>query len=173
MASMDHADSQGGVAAGELRSFVDRLERLDEEIAALNDDKRDMYAEIRARGYDVKAVKEILKLRKQDPDEREEHEAIVELYLNALGMADTRPRVPEPAPKPKASRAPARKADDVTAEATLSVGDKSATMPLKTAALVMDAMETETGRRVLAAAIDVVTSKPVDAGADELAWSEA
>lgn len=85
--SMESAESQGGVAAGELRQFIERIERLEEEKKALQDDIKDVMAELKGRGYDVKAVRSILKLRKQDPDERQEAEAILELYLNALGMA--------------------------------------------------------------------------------------
>lgn len=80
------AESGGSVAAGELRQFIERIERLEEEKAALQDDIKDVVAELKGRGYDVKAVRAILKLRKQDPDERQEAEAILELYLNALGM---------------------------------------------------------------------------------------
>ncbi|MBS1180425.1 MAG: hypothetical protein H6Q99_305 [Proteobacteria bacterium] len=87
MSSMENAESQGGVAAGELRQFIERVERLEEEKAALQDDIKDVMAELKARGYDVKAVRTILALRKKDPDERQEAEAILELYMNALGMA--------------------------------------------------------------------------------------
>jgi len=85
--SMDTMESQGGVAAGELRQFIERVERLEEEKSALQDDIKDVMAEIKGRGYDVKAVRTILRLRKKDPDERQEEAAILELYLNALGMA--------------------------------------------------------------------------------------
>ncbi len=85
--SMESAESQGGVAAGELRQFIERIERLEEEKKALQDDIKDVMAELKGRGYDVKAVRSILRLRKQDPDERQEAEAILELYMNALGMA--------------------------------------------------------------------------------------
>jgi uncharacterized protein (UPF0335 family) len=80
-------DNNGGVAAGELRQFIERVERLEEEKAALQEDISSVMAELKGHGYDVKAVRAILKLRKQDPDERQEAEAILELYLNALGMA--------------------------------------------------------------------------------------
>lgn len=83
---IDKEDNQGGVAAGELRQFIERVERLEEEKAALQDDIKDVMAELKGRGYDVKAVRAILKLRKKDPDERAEEEAVLELYLNALGM---------------------------------------------------------------------------------------
>jgi len=86
MSSMEQASSQGGVVAGELRLFIERVERLHEERAALADDVKDIFAELKGRGYDVKAVKAILKMRQQDPDERQEAEAILELYMNALGM---------------------------------------------------------------------------------------
>lgn len=83
---MSDQETQGGVAAGELRQFIERVERLEEEKAALDNDIKDVLAELKGRGYDVKAVRAILKLRKQDPDERQEAEAILELYMNALGM---------------------------------------------------------------------------------------
>lgn len=86
MTSIESAESQGGVAAGELRQFIERVERLEEEKAALQDDIKDVMAELKGRGYDVKAVRAILALRKKDPDERQEAEAILELYMNALGM---------------------------------------------------------------------------------------
>jgi len=73
------------VAANELRQFIERIERLEEEIASINADKRDVYAEAKGRGYDVKAIKHIVRLRAQDENERSEFEAIVDLYLNALG----------------------------------------------------------------------------------------
>lgn len=80
----DIADS--GVAAAELKQFVERLERLDEEIKALNDDKSEVYGELKGRGFDVKVIRHILKLRRQDHSERMEFDAILELYMNALGM---------------------------------------------------------------------------------------
>ena len=80
-------ENNGGVAAGELRQFIERVERLEEEKDALQDDIKDVFAELKGRSYDVKAVRAILKLRKQDKDERQEAEAILELYMNALGMA--------------------------------------------------------------------------------------
>jgi len=80
-------ESGGGIAAGELRSFIERVERLEDEKSALMDDIKDVIAEIKGRGYDVKAVRAILRLRKKDPDQRREEAAILDLYLNALGMA--------------------------------------------------------------------------------------
>ena len=81
----DQIESQG-IAAGELRQFIERIERLEEEKAALGEDVKDVMSELKGRGYDLVAVRAILRLRKQDPDERQEAEAILELYMNALGM---------------------------------------------------------------------------------------
>lgn len=87
----DTPDIQGGdnshrVAAGELRQFCERIERLEEEKAALADDIKDVKAEAKGRGYDMKTLNEMLKLRKLDPDERNEREALRELYADALGI---------------------------------------------------------------------------------------
>ena len=78
--------AETGIAAAELKQFVERIERLDEEIGALNEDKRDVYAELKGRGFDTKAVKRIVQIRRQDHSERMQFEAIVELYMSALGM---------------------------------------------------------------------------------------
>ena len=69
-----------------LKAFVERVERLEEEKKTIADDIRDVYAEARANGFDVKALRTIVRLRKQDADERREHETILETYLLALGM---------------------------------------------------------------------------------------
>jgi uncharacterized protein (UPF0335 family) len=74
------------IAADQLRAFVERIERLEEEKKALSDDIRDVYAEAKGNGYDVKALRQIVRLRKQDKDERQEQEAILDLYMQALGM---------------------------------------------------------------------------------------
>ena len=79
--------AESGVAAEELKQFVERIERLEEEKKAIADDIKDVYAELKGRGFDVKAVRSILRLRKQDHSERQEEEAILELYMNALGMS--------------------------------------------------------------------------------------
>jgi uncharacterized protein (UPF0335 family) len=73
-------------AKDQLKAFVERVERLEEEKKALADDVRDVYAEAKANGYDVKALRTVVKLRKQDVNERKEQEAILETYLHALGM---------------------------------------------------------------------------------------
>lgn len=77
----------GGVAADQLRSFVERIERLEEEKKAIADDIKDVYAEAKGTGFDVKVMRQIVRLRKQEPHEREEHEAVLDLYMHALGMA--------------------------------------------------------------------------------------
>lgn len=73
------------VAADQLKSFVERIERLDEERQTLTDDIADVYAEAKGNGYDVKILRQVIRIRKQDKAEREEMEAILELYMNALG----------------------------------------------------------------------------------------
>jgi uncharacterized protein (UPF0335 family) len=84
------ADAQGTEAAGfakdQLKAFVERVERLEEEKKAITDDIRDVYAEAKGNGFDVKALRAIVRLRKQDANERAEHEAILETYMHALGM---------------------------------------------------------------------------------------
>ncbi|WP_442907468.1 DUF2312 domain-containing protein [Kaistia sp. MMO-174] len=75
-----------GIAAAELRSLVERIERLEEEKKGIADDIKGVYGEGKANGYDTKALRKIVALRKKDASEREEEEAILELYKNALGM---------------------------------------------------------------------------------------
>jgi|ERR1700674_2489707 len=76
------------VAKDHLKAFVERIERLEEEKKALADDIRDVYAEAKAQGFDTKALRTIVRIRKQDAEERQEQEAILETYLQALGMLD-------------------------------------------------------------------------------------
>ncbi|WP_375454799.1 DUF2312 domain-containing protein [uncultured Methylobacterium sp.] len=80
------ASSSEGVAADELRQFIERIECLEEEKAGLAGDIKDVFAELKGRGFDVKAVREILRIRRQDHAERKEEEAILDLYMQALGM---------------------------------------------------------------------------------------
>ena len=75
------------VAADELKQFIERLERLEEEKAGIMGDIKEVFAELKGRGFDAKAVRTILRIRKQDHSERQEQEAILELYMQALGMA--------------------------------------------------------------------------------------
>ena len=73
-----------------LNSFIERIERLEEEKKALAEDLKEVYAEAKAQGYDVKTMRQIVRLRKMDADDRAEAEALLETYKNALGMlADT------------------------------------------------------------------------------------
>ena len=74
------------VTAAQLRSFIERVERLEEEKAALMADIREVYAEAKAHGFDVKTMREVVRLRKMDSDDRAEHDALLDLYLGALGM---------------------------------------------------------------------------------------
>ena len=73
-------------AKDHLKAFVERVERLEEEKKAIADDIRDVYAEAKANGFDVKALRTVVKLRKLDVNERKEQEAVLETYLHALGM---------------------------------------------------------------------------------------
>lgn len=72
--------------ANQLKAVVERIERLEEEKKTIADDIRDVYAEAKGNGYDIKALRTIIRLRKQDKTERQEHEAILETYMHALGM---------------------------------------------------------------------------------------
>lgn len=80
-------ESSQTVAAGQLRAFIERIERLEEEKKTIADDIKDVYAECKGTGFDVKAVRQLIRIRKQDKAEREEAEAILDLYMAALGMA--------------------------------------------------------------------------------------
>ncbi len=73
-------------AKDQLKAFVERIEKLEEEKKAIADDIRDVYAESKANGFDVKALRAIVRLRKMEPTEREEQDAILETYMHALGM---------------------------------------------------------------------------------------
>ena len=77
----------GGVARDQLRAFVERIERLEEEKKSIADDIKDVYGEDKAKGYDTKVMRKVVAIRKQDQNERLEHEAILDTYLHALGMA--------------------------------------------------------------------------------------
>jgi uncharacterized protein (UPF0335 family) len=86
---IEMAEEKGGVenvAASELRAFIERIERLEEEKQTIVDDIKDVMGEAKGRGYDTKAIRTILRLRKKDRDERMEEEAILQTYMAALGM---------------------------------------------------------------------------------------
>jgi uncharacterized protein (UPF0335 family) len=74
-------------AKDQLKAIVERVEKLEEEKKAISDDIRDVFAEAKVNGYDVKALRQVVKLRKMDKNERQEQEAILDTYLVALGMA--------------------------------------------------------------------------------------
>ena len=82
----DITDTSQTVAAGQLRAFIERIERLEEEKKTIADDIKDVYAEAKGNGFDTKAIRAIIRLRKQDQAEREEAETILDLYKAALGM---------------------------------------------------------------------------------------
>lgn len=73
-------------AKDQLKAIIERIERLEEEKKTISDDIRDVYAEGKGNGFDVKALRQIVKMRKQDPNERAEAETILETYMQALGM---------------------------------------------------------------------------------------
>ncbi|MEQ8443079.1 MAG: DUF2312 domain-containing protein [Alphaproteobacteria bacterium] len=70
-----------------LRSFIERIERLEEEKKALADDIKEVYSEAKGQGFDTKTMRKIVSLRKKDPDDRAEEDALLDTYLSALGMA--------------------------------------------------------------------------------------
>ncbi len=79
-------DAATRFAKDQLKAIVERIEHLEEEKKAIADDIKDVYAEAKGNGYDVKALRKIIRLRKQDKNERAEEEAILETYMHALGM---------------------------------------------------------------------------------------
>jgi len=83
---MDSMDTVG-VAGGRIRSFVERIEQVEREIQDLNDGKKEIFAEAKGEGFDVKIIKDIVKLRKQDKDERDEHETLLDVYMRAMDEA--------------------------------------------------------------------------------------
>jgi uncharacterized protein (UPF0335 family) len=78
--------AEGTIAADELRLLIERIERLEEEKKAIADDVKDVYAEAKARGYDTKTIRAIVRLRKMENHVREEAEALLETYKAALGL---------------------------------------------------------------------------------------
>ena len=85
-AAVDADEPATKFAKDQLKSIIERIERLEEEKKAISDDIRDVYAESKGNGFDVKALRAIVRLRKQDPNERAEAETILETYMHALGM---------------------------------------------------------------------------------------
>ena len=75
------------IPGGKIRSFVERVENIDGELQELNEQKKEIFAEAKGEGFDVKILKEIIKLRKQDEDERDERESLLDLYMRAMDTA--------------------------------------------------------------------------------------
>ena len=82
----DADEANNCLPADRLRSFIERIEHLEEEKKGIQDDIKDVYAELRGEGFDVKTIKAIVKLRRMDAMDRDTQEALLELYKNALGM---------------------------------------------------------------------------------------
>lgn len=105
---MDDGSFQAeSVPADQLKAFIERVERIEAEIKGLNDDKRETYAEAKGNGFCAKTIKKIVGLRRKDFAERQEEDAILELYMHALGM-NLGDAAPSRAPAPAPSRARAR-----------------------------------------------------------------
>jgi len=86
----DHTEDNaqhGNIAADRLRSLVERIERLEEERKALGSDIKDIYAEAKSAGFDVKVLRQLISLRRKEPAEIEEQETLLDVYRRALGMA--------------------------------------------------------------------------------------
>jgi uncharacterized protein (UPF0335 family) len=80
------SDDVNGIAANQLRQFVERIERLEEEKKALQEDIKEVYSEAKGRGFDIKILRKVIAIRKKDQDELSEEEALMDVYLRALGM---------------------------------------------------------------------------------------
>lgn len=80
------SDVVGGVASNQLRAFIERIERLEEEKKTIADDIKDVYGEAKSMGYDTKVLRKVISIRKLDQNERMEQEAVLDTYLAALGM---------------------------------------------------------------------------------------
>lgn len=83
---IEPASPSTSFAKDQLKSIIERVERLEEERKTIGDDVRDIYAEAKGNGFDVKALRTIVRLRKQDANERQEQETILETYMQAMGM---------------------------------------------------------------------------------------
>jgi uncharacterized protein (UPF0335 family) len=82
------AEDVGGVSGTRLKSFIERVERLEEEKAAIAEDVRDVYGEAKATGFDPKIMRKIVSLRKSNLEKRREEQELLELYMSAIGMAE-------------------------------------------------------------------------------------
>lgn len=163
--------SDGNVASAQLRQFVERAERVKEEIKAAQDDLKDVFAEAKSQGFDVATIKTIIKLRAMKPDARREAEALLDTYKAALGMLDGTPlghwALERLKPKKPASEEPEDKlADDAsTAEVEDDVADVEQ-QPTEDDARRMGTEAAKAGQPV--------TSNPFPArDARRAAWDEA
>jgi uncharacterized protein (UPF0335 family) len=77
-----------GIAGARILSIIERIEQLEEEIKALNEGKKEVFSEAKGEGYDIKVLREILKIRKLDRDERDEQESLIDLYMRAISEAE-------------------------------------------------------------------------------------
>jgi len=75
------------IPGGKIRAFIERIENLDIELQELNEQKKEVFAEAKGEGFDIKILKEIIKLRKQDQEERDERESLLDLYIRAMEQA--------------------------------------------------------------------------------------
>jgi uncharacterized protein (UPF0335 family) len=92
----------GGIAGERLKSFIERIERLEEEKRALAEDIKEVFAEAKGNGFDVKIMRQIIKIRRTDQDDLDEQEALLDTYKRALGMLpEASSDAPEEAPEPK------------------------------------------------------------------------
>ncbi|MDA8231923.1 MAG: DUF2312 domain-containing protein [Magnetospirillum sp.] len=87
MSDEQNSSQIGGIAADALRQFIERIERLEEEKKALQGDIKDVYSQAKGQGFDTKIIRQIVRLRKMEDQEREETEQLIELYKVAIGMA--------------------------------------------------------------------------------------
>ncbi|KAB0267820.1 DUF2312 domain-containing protein [Microvirga brassicacearum] len=83
-----------GIAGDRIRSFVERVERIETELKDLAEAKKEILSEAKGEGFDVKVLKEIIKLRKQDQEERDEHDTLLDVYMRAMGQAEASPKAP-------------------------------------------------------------------------------
>ncbi|HXP12368.1 MAG TPA: DUF2312 domain-containing protein [Stellaceae bacterium] len=79
----------GGIAGDRLRSFIERIERLEEERRALGEDIKEVFSEAKSAGFDLPTMRQIIRIRKMDQDDRDEKQALLDTYMNALGMRES------------------------------------------------------------------------------------
>ena len=95
----------GEVAGDQLRTIVERIERIEEEIQELNEGKKEIYLEAKGNGFDVKTLRQVIRIRKQDAKERDEQETLLDLYLTAIGGAKVKPAAAERKIAPRRGKA--------------------------------------------------------------------